>query len=96
MSGDIFTQRSFVRGEETALSKRPQKRSYRTERDFGLLVGGVLLGLGGWWLYRGKYPTLSVSLVAVGATLMLLGAFLPKSLVVPNRLWMGLAEAMGF
>lgn len=27
---------------------------------------------------------------------MLLGALLPKWLVVPNRLWMGLAEAMGF
>lgn len=61
-----------------------------------MLVGGVLLGLGGWWFYRGKYATLSVILMLSGATLMLLGAFLPKSLVVPNRLWMSLAEALGF
>ena len=33
----------------TALSSGQQKSSYRTERDFGLLVGGVLLALGGWW-----------------------------------------------
>lgn len=73
-----------------------QNRLYRTERDFGLLVGGVFLALGGWWFYRGRYATLSAVLIVLGATLMLLGAFLPRSLVVPNRLWMGLAEAMGF
>ena len=27
---------------------------------------------------------------------MLSGALYPRSLVVPNRLWMGMAEAMGF
>ncbi|HEV7903468.1 MAG TPA: SxtJ family membrane protein, partial [Pyrinomonadaceae bacterium] len=73
-----------------------QKRSYRTERDIGLLVGGVLLALGGWWLYRGKYAALSTFLLVSGATLALLGALRPQLLVVPNRLWMGLAEAMGF
>ena len=59
-------------------------------------MGGVLLALGGWWLYRGKYAALPGLLSAVGATLVLLGALLPKSLVVPNRLWMSLAEALGF
>jgi hypothetical protein len=78
------------------VSTLPQKRSYRTERDFGLLVGGVLLALGGWWLYRGKYTAVSIVLLALGATLVLLGALVPKVLVVPNRLWMGVAEAMGF
>ena len=72
------------------------RRSYRTERDFGLLVGGVLVALGGWWLYRGRYPALSAVLLSVGAALALLGALYPKSLIVPNRLWMGMAEAMGF
>lgn len=61
-----------------------------------MLVGGVLLALGGWWSYRGRYSTLSAVLLCVGASLALLGAFFPKSLVVPNRLWMGMAEAMGF
>jgi hypothetical protein len=73
-----------------------RKRSYRAEREFGLLVGGVLIALGGWWLYRGRYPSLSVALLSLGATLALLGALFPRALVVPNRLWMGLAEALGF
>ena len=73
-----------------------RERSYRTERDFGLLVGGVFLALGGWWLYRGSFPTLAPVLLVLGATLALLGATSPKTLVVPNRLWMGMAEAMGF
>jgi len=72
------------------------KRSYRTERDFGLLVGGVLLALGGWWFYRDKYYVLAHVLRATGALLLILGAFYPKALVVPNRLWMGMAEAMGY
>lgn len=59
-------------------------------------MGGVLLAFGGWWFYRGKYTTLSSLLLASGVTLVLLGAFRPQSLVVPNRLWMGLAEALGF
>lgn len=73
-----------------------EKRSYRTEREFGLLVGGVLLALGGWWFYRDKYYVLSHVLRATGALLIVLGAFYPKALVVPNRLWMGMAEAMGY
>lgn len=89
-------KRNFDRGEGITLQTAVQKRSYRTERDFGLLVGGVFVALGGWWFYRGRYSTLSIVLLVVGATLMLLGAFLPRALVVPNRLWMGLAEAMGY
>jgi hypothetical protein len=86
----------LVEGEGLALSSAQQKRSYRTERDFGLLVGGVLLAFGGWWFYRGKYGSLSPLLLVVGASLALLGALRPQLLVVPNRLWMGLAEALGF
>ncbi|MGI9104817.1 MAG: SxtJ family membrane protein [Pyrinomonadaceae bacterium] len=86
----------FAGGEFIIARLGQKKRSYRAERDFGLLVGGVLLATGGWWLYRGKYQTLAVALCGSGATLALLGAVCPKALIVPNRLWMGLAEAMGF
>jgi hypothetical protein len=72
------------------------RRSYRAEREFGLLVGGVFIALGGWWFYRGRYPTLSVLLLCSGAALALCGALRPRWLVVPNRLWMGMAAAMGF
>lgn len=90
MSGILERDKTIIRRE----ARRP--RSYRTERDFGLLVGGVLLAFGGWWSYRGRYSTLAIVLLATGATLALLGAMYPKSLVAPNRWWMKLAEAMGF
>lgn len=85
-----------VGGAAIARQLSARKRSYRTERDFGLLVGGVFLALGGWWLYRGSFPTLASALLVLGATLALLGALCPRALVVPNRLWMGMAEGMGF
>jgi hypothetical protein len=70
--------------------------SYRAEREFGLLVGGVLVAFGGWWIYRGRFSLFAVVVSGVGVLLALLGAAYPKSLVVPNRLWMGMAEGMGF
>lgn len=59
-------------------------------------MGGVFVALGGWWIYRGRYTALALVLANVGALLVLLGGLYPKLLVVPNRLWMGLAEALGF
>lgn len=35
-------------------------------------------------------------LLAVGAALVLSGLIIPRALVWPNRLWMGLAEALSF
>jgi hypothetical protein len=35
-------------------------------------------------------------MLTVGALLILLGAAYPKSLVIPNRLWMGLSEILSF
>ena len=90
------SEKSFDGGRSTNAGSARRKRSYRAEREFGLLVGGVLVALGGWWLYRGRYPALSAVLLGVGATLALCGALRPQSLVVPNRLWMGMAAAMGF
>ncbi|HJR05817.1 MAG TPA: SxtJ family membrane protein [Pyrinomonadaceae bacterium] len=82
--------------EAVKAEKSVRVRSYRAEREFGLLVGGVLVALGGWWLYRGRFLTLAPVLANTGALLVLLGWLYPKSLVWPNRLWMGMAEAMGF
>lgn len=69
-------------------------RSYRNEREFGLLVGGVFTAIGGWWFYRGKWGVLAPSLLGLGGGMMLLGAFLPVALVVPNRGWMRLATVL--
>jgi hypothetical protein len=72
------------------------KRSFRIEREFGLIVGGVFLLLGTWWVYREKFPAVSQSLILIGAALVLLGAVFPKALIYPNKAWMKLAEALAF
>lgn len=67
---------------------------HRREREFGLLVGGVLCLLGGWWRYRGRFGSVPAVVLAVGAVLMLAGAFFPSILRGPHRAWMALAEAL--
>jgi hypothetical protein len=73
-----------------------RKPSWRAEREFGLIVGGVLLLLSSWWLYRGKFPNVSQVTMPVGAALVLLGLVLPQALVLPNKVWMAFAEALSF
>lgn len=73
-----------------------QKRSLRAEREFGLIVGGVLLLLSSWWLYRGKFASISHVTILVGPTLILFGLLFPRALVLPNKAWMALAEALAF
>ena len=73
-----------------------RKKSRRAEREFGLIVGGVLLLLSGWWLYRGKFPTLSHVTLPLGGLLVLLGLVFPAALVLPNKAWMALAEVLSF
>ena len=36
-----------------------KRRSFRTEREFGLIVGGVFTLLSSWWFYRGKFPSVA-------------------------------------
>ena len=73
-----------------------KKRSRRAEREFGLIVGGVLLLLSGWWVYRGKFPNLSPVTLPVGGLLVLLGLVFPAALIWPNKAWMALAEGLSF
>src|SRR5947209_18344681 len=73
-----------------------KKQSSRAEREFGLVVGGVLVLLSAWWLYRGKFHSLSDITLPVGVVLMLLGLIFPKALLLPNKAWMALALALSF
>jgi saxitoxin biosynthesis operon SxtJ-like protein len=73
-----------------------KRRTFRAEREFGLLVGAVFSLLGLWWLYRGKFATAAYVFTISGAVLVLLGAVVPRVLVVPRKLWMKLAEALSF
>ncbi len=77
----------------TSNQKAP-KKSYRVEREFGLIVGGMLILIGCWWLYRGTWKTAANGLLGIGGLLVALGAIFPRALVVPNRLWMELARVL--
>jgi hypothetical protein len=70
--------------------------TFRAEREFGLIVGGVLLALRLWWLYRGRFEIAGFILTLVGSALVVLGAFAPRLLVVPRKGWMKLAEVMAY
>lgn len=73
-----------------------ERESFRAEREFGLVVGAAFVLLGSWWLYRGKFITAAAITLPLGALLMLLGLVWPRALVLPNRLWMVLAEGLSY
>lgn len=79
-----------------AITNKTSRRSYRVEREFGLIVGGVLILLSAWWLYRGKFATAIQIFLPIGSLLVLLGLVWPRSLVIPNRGWMALASVLSF
>ncbi len=71
-------------------------KSFRAEREFGLIVGGIFVLLSAWWIYRGKFPRISEITLTLGAALVLLGLVFPRALVYPNKAWMALAEVLSF
>ena len=73
-----------------------KKRSLRAEREFGLIVGGMLLLISLWWLYRGKFPHALQITMPVGAALIVLGLVLPQALIWLNKAWMAFADALAF
>lgn len=72
------------------------KVRFRAEREFGLIVGGVLVALSAWWLYRGRFPAVSNATLVVGAVLVVVAIAFPRALKYPNKAWMALAEALGY
>jgi len=72
--------------------QKTSKTSFRAEREFGLLVGLMAVLIGSWRLYRGHWGVATSGLLGVGSALAILGLLAPRALVLPNRLWMGLAK----
>ena len=61
-----------------------------------MIVGGVSVLLGSWWVYRGKFFTAAYVLMVAGAALILFGVLAPRLLVIPRKGWMTLAEGMAY
>ena len=59
------------------------------------VVGGALLALAAWNLYRGR-QTLAIGLGAAGVALLLTAAVSGKASLKFFSLWMGLASVLGF
>jgi hypothetical protein len=71
-------------------------RGFHEERQFGRTVGLILLAIGAWFTYRGRFPGAVPVIVGIGATLVILGLLWPRALVHPFRAWMALAEVLSF
>jgi saxitoxin biosynthesis operon SxtJ-like protein len=70
--------------------------SWNEEKQFGRVVGTAFLALGAWGMLRGNWPMAGPVLAAVGLLLAGFTLLAPEALRQPRRLWMGLAEVLGF
>lgn len=70
----------------------------RALRQFGGVVGGVLVGIGGVvaWKSGSVAGAVPVVLLSTGGLLVLLGVAAPRVLRLPYLAWMALALALGF
>jgi hypothetical protein len=74
--------------------QKTSKSSFRAEREFGLIVGVMLILIGSWWIYRNNWLPVAKSFLGIGSVLVILGLLLPRTLVYPNRAWMSLARLL--
>jgi Saxitoxin biosynthesis operon protein SxtJ len=70
--------------------------SPRALRKAALGVGGVLLAVAGWLLFRQRAPGVRLGLGAAGAVLVLVGALIPARLRRAYLAWMTVALAIGW
>jgi hypothetical protein len=73
-----------------------KRRSFRAEREFGLIVGGILILMSGWWLYRSRFESVAQVLLPFGSLLFVFAVVWPRLLVLPNRAWMALAAVLSY
>ncbi len=80
-----------VRAGLTRLDTSP-----RALRRAAFAVGGVLLLLAGWLLWRERAPGARLVLAAAGGLLVVAGALVPARLRAAYRAWMTVALAIGW
>ena len=80
---------------KTIIGEIKEIKSTKKElRNFGLVVGGVLIAIGAFlfWKERPAHPYFLI----VGAVLVVTGSILPAVLKPFQKVWMGFAVVMGF
>ncbi|MEO7156917.1 MAG: SxtJ family membrane protein [Vicinamibacterales bacterium] len=73
---------------------KPHKPNFK-ERSFGLSVGGVLIGIAAFLLWRGRIDR-AMWLAGIGGVLVVLGLIAPKLLKYPSMVWWKFALALGY
>lgn len=76
------------------MTNEPDQATLPSERRFGIFIGGALLLVGLWLLWRKGSPWGWLPIAAAGA-LLLLAWLAPNLLKGPNRLWYGLGQLLG-
>ena len=79
----------------TSVPSSYRPRPFRAEREFGWLVGGILLAIGLVALWRGRWGSVAPVVAGVGGLLVLAGSLSPRLLVQPRRAWMAMATVLG-
>jgi hypothetical protein len=76
-------------------SSRDDEAASGSDRAFGLTVGGILVAIGALKvLLSGALSTVSMTTIAVGAVLLLVGIAAPARLAPAHRLWLRLGAAI--
>ena len=78
------------------LHESAQSATLKQLRQFGWMVGAVLIAIGFWQLYRQIHSTARMVLWSLGGCLLVSGLLLPKVLSPIYKLWMGLAGILGW
>jgi hypothetical protein len=74
--------------------KQPQRPDFK-ERSFGISVGGVLLAIAAFLVWRGRI-TMAEIMGGVGAFLLIFGLTAPKLLKWPSAVWWKFAMVLGY
>ena len=67
---------------------------FRAGREFGLVVGSMLILVGGWCLYRNQWLMVAKGFLGAGLALVVLGLLLPRVTSYLNRVWMTFAKLL--
>ena len=73
-----------------------KRKSFRVEREFGIVVGLFALAMALYWWRRGQRPLAQEAAAGIGVTLILLGCAAPRLLRLPNHYWTLLAKGLSF
>ena len=73
-----------------------QQQNRKQLRQFGLLVGGILVLIGVWQWYRGHHETVRIVLWSIGGVLIGAGLIVPTRLAPVYVAWMKFAFLLGW